>query len=47
MWEIFEPLEGRTIYNDFLDEHDEGIYRVAFAGREEGGSERPYGEPIG
>ena len=46
MWEIFEPLEGRTIYNDFLDEHDEGIHRAAFAGREEGGSEMPYGEQI-
>ena len=46
MWEIVEPLEGRTIYNDFLDEHGEGIHHVAFAGREEGGSEMPYGEQI-
>ena len=46
MWEIVEPLEGRTIYNDFLDEHGEGIHHVAFAGREEGGSEMPYEEQI-
>ena len=46
MWKIVKPLEGRTIYNDFLDEHGEGIHHVAFAGREEGVSEMPYGKQI-
>ena len=46
MWKIVKPFEERTIYNDFLDEHGEGIHRIAFAGREEGGSEMSYGEPI-
>ncbi len=46
MWEIVEPLEGRTIYNDFLDEHGEGIHHVAFAGREENGGEMAYDEQI-
>ncbi len=46
MWEIVEPLEARTIYNDFFDEHGDGIHHVAFAGREKGGSEMPYGEQI-
>ena len=47
MWEIVEPLEGRTIYNDFLDEHGEGIHHVAFAWREDGGTEIPYADQIG
>ena len=47
MWEIVEPLEGRTIYNDFLDEHGEGIHHVAFAGREDGGTKMPYADQIG
>ncbi|MDP6473752.1 MAG: VOC family protein [Alphaproteobacteria bacterium] len=46
MWEIVEPTGGRTIYNDFLDEHGEGIHHVAFAGREEGGEEMPYEKQI-
>ena len=45
-WEIVEPLEGRTIYNDFLDEHGEGVHHVAFAGRNEDGSEMPYDDQI-
>jgi len=45
-WEIVEPLEGRTIYDDFLDEHGEGIHHVAFAGRDQGDSEMPYDDQI-
>jgi len=45
-WEIVEPLEGRTIYNDFLDQHGEGIHHVAFAGRDDGGNEMPYDDQI-
>jgi methylmalonyl-CoA/ethylmalonyl-CoA epimerase len=46
LWEIVEPLEGRTIYNDFLDEHGEGIHHVAFKGGEENGAEMPYDDQI-
>ena len=46
MWEIVEPLGGRTIYDDFLAEHGEGIHHVAFAGREEEGEEMPYDDQI-
>ena len=45
-WEIVEPRGGRTIYDDFLEEHGEGIHHVAFAGREEGGEEMDYDEQI-
>ncbi|MBC6405977.1 MAG: VOC family protein [Rhodospirillales bacterium] len=29
MWEIVQPTEGRTIYDDFLEAHGEGIHHVA------------------
>lgn len=29
LWEVIQPLEGRSIYTDFLDEHEEGIHHVA------------------
>ena len=31
MWEIIQPLDGETIYNEFLEKHGEGIHHVAFA----------------
>ena len=47
LWEIVEPLEGgRTIYDDFLDEHGEGIHHVAFMGGEADGEEMPYDDQI-
>lgn len=46
LWEIIEPLEGPTIYHDFLKEHGEGIHHVAFSGAEENGVEMPYEEQI-
>lgn len=30
-WEIVQPLEGPSIYKDFLEKHGEGIHHVAFA----------------
>lgn len=30
-WEIVEPLEGPSIYKDFLERHGEGVHHVAFA----------------
>ncbi len=30
-WEIVEPLEGPSIYREFLDSHGEGLHHVAFA----------------
>ncbi len=29
MWEVVEPLHGRTIYHEFLNDHGEGIHHVA------------------
>ena len=29
-WEIMQPLQGRTIMQEFLDAHGEGIHHVAF-----------------
>ena len=29
-WEVMQPLSGRTIMRDFLDQHGEGIHHVAF-----------------
>ena len=29
LWEVIQPLEGKSIYTDFLDEHGEGIHHVA------------------
>lgn len=29
-WEIMQPLSGRTVVQEFLDEHGEGIHHVAF-----------------
>ena len=46
LWEIIEPLEGESIYKDFLDEHGEGIHHVAFSGRKEKGEELPYESQI-
>lgn len=28
MWEIIEPLDGPSIYQEFLDEHGEGIHHL-------------------
>lgn len=30
-WELIEPLEGPSIYKDFLREHGEGLHHCAFA----------------
>jgi methylmalonyl-CoA/ethylmalonyl-CoA epimerase len=30
-WEIVEPLDGPSIYKDFLERHGEGIHHTAFA----------------
>ncbi|MGF1562889.1 MAG: VOC family protein [Geminicoccaceae bacterium] len=30
-WEIVQPLDGHSIYKDFLDKHGEGIHHTAFA----------------
>ncbi|WP_354441772.1 VOC family protein [Ottowia thiooxydans] len=27
-WEIIQPLEGRSIYREFLEEHGEGVHHV-------------------
>lgn len=29
MWEIVEPVEGPTIYDEFLEQHGEGVHHVA------------------
>jgi hypothetical protein len=29
MWEIFQPVSGPSIYDEFLEEHGEGIHHVA------------------
>lgn len=29
LWEVIEPLEGNSIYKDFLEAHGEGIHHVA------------------
>lgn len=31
MWELVQPLEGASIYKEFLDTHGEGIHHVALA----------------
>ena len=31
MWEIIQPLDGPTIYRDFLERHGEGMQHAAFA----------------
>ncbi len=31
LWEIIEPLEGPSIYRDFLEQHGEGVQHVAVA----------------
>ena len=41
LWEIVEPLDGRTIYHEFLEAHGEGIHHVAFAG-----GDKPYDAQI-
>src|SRR3954454_24920366 len=28
MWEIIQPLEGPSIYTDFLEQHGEGLHHV-------------------
>jgi methylmalonyl-CoA/ethylmalonyl-CoA epimerase len=30
-WEIVEPLDGPSIYKDFLERHGEGVHHTAFA----------------
>lgn len=30
IWEIIEPVSGRTIFAEFLDRHGEGIHHIAF-----------------
>ncbi|MBE9140209.1 VOC family protein [Nodosilinea sp. LEGE 07088] len=30
IWEIMQPLSGSTIFQEFLDRHDEGIHHIAF-----------------
>ena len=30
IWELIEPVSGRTIFEEFLDRHGEGIHHVAF-----------------
>ena len=30
VWELIQPVSGRTIFADFLDRHGEGIHHVAF-----------------
>lgn len=30
IWELIEPISGRTIFADFLERHGEGIHHVAF-----------------
>ncbi|MEM8806136.1 MAG: VOC family protein [Cyanobacteria bacterium P01_G01_bin.38] len=30
IWELMQPLSGPTIFQDFLDKHDEGIHHIAF-----------------
>jgi len=30
MWEIIQPLDGPSIYKEFLEAHGEGIHHVAF-----------------
>jgi methylmalonyl-CoA/ethylmalonyl-CoA epimerase len=29
LWEVIQPLEGPSIYTEFLDQHGEGIHHVA------------------
>jgi methylmalonyl-CoA/ethylmalonyl-CoA epimerase len=31
MWEIVQPLDGPSIYKEFLERHGEGVHHVAFA----------------
>ncbi|MGA2023717.1 MAG: VOC family protein [Steroidobacteraceae bacterium] len=30
IWELIQPLSGRTIFQEFLDRHGEGIHHIAF-----------------
>ena len=30
IWEIMQPLSGPTIFEEFLEQHDEGIHHIAF-----------------
>ena len=30
IWEIMQPLSGPTIFQEFLDHHNEGIHHIAF-----------------
>lgn len=29
LWEVIQPLQGKSIYTEFLDDHAEGIHHVA------------------
>jgi methylmalonyl-CoA/ethylmalonyl-CoA epimerase len=40
IWEIMQPLDGPTIFQDFLDRHDEGIHHIAFNCEDKPWSER-------
>ena len=31
MWEIIQPLEGPTVYREFLEKHGEGVQHAAFS----------------
>ena len=41
LWEVIQPLEGPSIYQDFLAAHGEGVHHVAF-----GCEGLPYAERI-
>jgi hypothetical protein len=41
LWEVIQPLEGPSIYQDFLAAHGEGVHHVAF-----GCESLPYAERI-
>jgi methylmalonyl-CoA/ethylmalonyl-CoA epimerase len=30
IWELIQPLSGRTIFQEFLDRHGEGLHHIAF-----------------
>jgi hypothetical protein len=32
MWELMEPLDGQSIYAEFLAEHGEGVHHIGMAG---------------
>ena len=30
IWELMQPISGRTIFEDFLDRHGEGLHHISF-----------------